>query len=39
MFGVPFWYDVYAIDRASGDQVGVMFSERLVVTRRWFAPS
>ena len=39
MSGSPRRYDVYAIDRPSGDQVGVMFSVRLVVTRRWFSPS
>jgi len=37
--GKPRRYEVYAIDRPSGDQVGVMFSVRFTVTRRWFAPS
>jgi hypothetical protein len=37
--GGPRRYDVYAIERPSGDQVELMFRERCVVTRRWFSPS
>ena len=39
MLAPPRRYDVYAIERASGDQRGVMFSVRPTVTRFWFSPS